>query len=154
MAGFLHGEELAAAYASSDIFVMPSRTETLGLVVLEAMCSSLPVVAVRAGGIPEMIEDGVSGYLFDTTAEAIATIGELLESEDRRRILGDAAREHASHDSWRAATIQLVEQYKLACERQPAAVDEPQTAGSVTLGGRMKKTLKRSTMYAIRRLLP
>lgn len=154
MAGFLHGEELAAAYASSDIFVMPSRTETLGLVVLEAMCSSLPVVAVRAGGIPEMIEDGVSGYLFDTTAEAIATIGELLESEDRRRILGDAAREHASHDSWRAATIQLVEQYKLACERQPAAVDEPQTAGSVTLGGRMKKTLKRSTMHAIRRLLP
>ena len=49
MAGFLHGEELARAYASSDIFVMPSRTETLGLVVLEAMCSNLPVVAVRAG---------------------------------------------------------------------------------------------------------
>ncbi len=154
MAGFLHGEELACAYASSDIFVMPSRTETLGLVVLEAMCAGLPVVAVRAGGIPEMIEDGVSGCLFDTTAEAIARIGELLESGDRRRILGDAAREHASRDSWRAATIQLVEQYKLACESQPTAVDEPDSPGSGTVRGRMKKTLKLSTMYAIRRLLP
>ena len=65
MAGFLHGDELASAYASSDIFVMPSRTETLGLVVLEAMSSGVPVVAARAGGIPEMIEEGVSGYLFD-----------------------------------------------------------------------------------------
>src|SRR6266702_3972646 len=61
MAGFLRGDELAAAYASSDVFVMPSRTETLGLVVLEAMSSGLPVVGARAGGIPEMIVDGVTG---------------------------------------------------------------------------------------------
>ncbi len=55
MAGFLHGEVLAQAYASSDIFIMPSRSETLGLVILEAMSSGLPVVAARAGGIPEMV---------------------------------------------------------------------------------------------------
>jgi glycosyltransferase involved in cell wall biosynthesis len=154
MAGFLHGEELASAYASSDTFVMPSRTETLGLVVLEAMSSGLPVVAVRAGGIPEMIEHGVSGYLFDTPGEAIATIGELLDSKDRRSAIGTEAREHASRDSWKAATIQLVEQYQVACATQPAAVDEADTAERVTIRGRMKSTLKRSTMYAIRRLLP
>ena len=78
MAGSLHGDELASAFASSDIFLMPSRTETLGLVVLEAMSSGLPVVAARAGGIPELIEDGLSGYLFDDEGEAIAAVQQLL----------------------------------------------------------------------------
>lgn len=51
----LQGDELSAAYASADIFVMPSESETLGFVVLEAMASQLPVVAVRAGGIPDIL---------------------------------------------------------------------------------------------------
>ena len=55
--GMLHGEELSAAYASADVFVMPSETETLGFVVMEAMASQIPVVAVRAGGIPDIIND-------------------------------------------------------------------------------------------------
>jgi len=50
--GMLHGDELSAAYASADIFVMPSETETLGFVVMEAMASEVPVVAV---GIPDII---------------------------------------------------------------------------------------------------
>lgn len=59
--GMLQGEELSQAYASGDVFVMPSESETLGLVVLEAMASGLPVVAARAGGIPDIIpEDQVS----------------------------------------------------------------------------------------------
>jgi glycosyltransferase involved in cell wall biosynthesis len=154
MAGFLHNEELASAYASSDIFVMTSRTETLGLVVLEAMSSGLPVVAVRAGGVPEMIEDGVSGYLFDMETEAIATIGELLGSQEKRYAIGRAAREHSSQTSWKAATIQLVEQYRLACATQPAAADTAASLETLTLRGRMNKACKRATMFAIRRLLP
>lgn len=60
--GMLQGDELSQAYASGDVFVMPSESETLGLVVLEAMASGLPVVAARAGGIPDIIpEDQVSG---------------------------------------------------------------------------------------------
>jgi len=53
--GMLHGNELSSAYASADVFVMPSETETLGFVVMEAMASEVPVVAVRAGGIPDII---------------------------------------------------------------------------------------------------
>src|SRR5208283_56777 len=101
MSGFLHGEELAGAYASSDVFVMPSRTETLGLVILEAMSSGLPVVAARAGGIPELIEEGVSGYLFDEECQAVAAIEELLRSPERRELIGKIAREQASHHSWK-----------------------------------------------------
>ncbi|KAF3543901.1 hypothetical protein DY000_02000041, partial [Brassica cretica] len=55
--GMLQGEELSQAYASGDVFVMPSESETLGLVVLEAMASGLPVVAARAGGIPDIIPE-------------------------------------------------------------------------------------------------
>lgn len=61
--GMLHGDDLSAAYASADVFVMPSETETLGFVVMEAMASKLPVVAVRAGGIPDIINDSSVPFL-------------------------------------------------------------------------------------------
>ncbi len=51
----LRGEDLSAAYASADIFMMPSETETLGFVALEAMASGLAVVAVAAGGLTDII---------------------------------------------------------------------------------------------------
>lgn len=51
----MKGEELSQAYASGDVFVMPSESETLGFVVLEAMASRVPVVAVAAGGLTDII---------------------------------------------------------------------------------------------------
>ncbi len=58
----MRGEELSKAYASADIFVMPSETETLGFVVLEAMASGLAVVAVAAGGLTDILtQPGVTG---------------------------------------------------------------------------------------------
>ena len=154
MAGFLHGEELAGAYASSDVFVMPSCTETLGLVILEAMSSGLPVVGARAGGIPELIEEGVSGYLFDEESEAIRAIEELLGSKEKRAAMGQAARTQASNHGWKKATLQLLEHYRTACERQcivPVAALKPADAG---LRFQTNKTLRRTTLFAIRKLLP
>ena len=58
--GQLSGDALSAAFASADCFVMPSDSETLGFVVLEAMASGVPVVGARAGGIPGLIQDGES----------------------------------------------------------------------------------------------
>jgi sulfoquinovosyltransferase len=63
--GMMHGDALSQAYASADVFVMPSETETLGFVVMEAMASGLPVVAVAAGGITDIItRDGEIGFLY------------------------------------------------------------------------------------------
>lgn len=152
MAGFLRGEELAAAFASGDVFVMPSRTETLGLVVLEAMSAGLPVVGARAGGVPEMIVDGVTGALFDTEAQAVEAIRSLLQCPDKRRSTGLAARDHATEHSWKAATVRLLEHYRNACTTQNVAPDTgPAPAG---LRPRLRRAAKRTTMYAIRKLLP
>ena len=61
--GTLKGQDLARAYASADVFVHSSITETFGLVVLEAMASGLPVVARNVGGPKDIVHDGESGFL-------------------------------------------------------------------------------------------
>ena len=154
MTGFLHGQELASAYASSDVFVMPSRTETLGLVVLEAMSSGLPVVAARAGGIPDIIQDGLNGYLFDEEAQAIEALRKLLQSKETRCMIGKIARERASNFSWKAATIQLVEHYKKACATQHISPFSAEIPAHPGWRFRTRKTILRATMFTIRKLLP
>ncbi len=75
--GWLHGEALAAAYASADLFLFASATDTFGQVVLEAQASGLPVIAVDAGGPRSLVRDGVSGLLRPPEADALA--GAVLE---------------------------------------------------------------------------
>lgn len=114
--GFLRGEALARAYASADVFVMPSTTETLGFVVLEAMASGCPVVAARAGGIPDLVEHGESARLYDPAdpEDAIRQVGKLLASPGRRRFLALTARKRAEEASWTAETKKLVLEYRKA----------------------------------------
>lgn len=112
--GYLTGKELGSAFASADAFVFPSRTETLGLVLLEAMAAGCPVVAARSGGIPDIVTDGVNGYLFDPADEqgAIAATQRLLERQDERETLRQNARSEAERWSWAAATRQLQNYYR------------------------------------------
>jgi len=112
--GYLQGMELASAYASADAFVFPSRTETLGLVLLEAMAAGCPVVAANSGGIPDIVTDGVNGYLFapNDPEGAIAATERLLAAGNERESLRAEARREAERWSWSAATAQLEEFYR------------------------------------------
>lgn len=113
--GYLAGEELGAAYASADAFIFPSRTETLGLVLLEAMAAGCPVVAADAGGIPDIVTNGVNGFMFDPTDErgAIAATQKLLGMRAERELLRRNARVEAERWGWEASTRQL-ERYYIA----------------------------------------
>ncbi|KAK6152512.1 hypothetical protein DH2020_015147 [Rehmannia glutinosa] len=104
--GMLQGEELSQAYASGDVFIMPSESETLGLVVLEAMSSGLPVVAARAGGIPDIIPDdheGKTGYLFSPgdLDDCLSKLKPLLNDRELRETIGKAARVEMEKYDWR-----------------------------------------------------
>ncbi|MEB3355457.1 MAG: glycosyltransferase family 1 protein [Synechococcales bacterium] len=107
--GYLTGLDLATAFASADAFIFPSRTETLGLVLLEAMAAGCPVVAARSGGITDIVEDGVNGYLFDPTDDqgAIAATQRLLANATERELIRQNARLEAERWGWEAATRQL-----------------------------------------------
>jgi glycosyltransferase involved in cell wall biosynthesis len=112
--GYLKGQELASAYASADAFIFPSRTETLGLVLLEAMAAGTPVVAARSGGIPDIVTDGVNGYLFDPTDEAGAldATKRLFGNPQERESLRQSARREAERWGWAAASGQLRRYYQ------------------------------------------
>lgn len=87
--------ELQTLYQGCDLFVAPSLYESFGLVYLEAMNYAKPVIGCRAGGVPEVIDDGVTGLLVEPEApENLAdAIVELLSSPERLRRMGLAARE-------------------------------------------------------------
>ena len=116
--GYLAGEELASAYASGDAFLFPSSTETLGLVLLEAMAAGCPVVGANKGGIPDIITDGINGCLYDPdgdnngTESLILATEKLLGDKSERQEMRNAAREEAERWGWPAATEQLRKFYQ------------------------------------------
>ncbi|KAL3826087.1 hypothetical protein ACJIZ3_022116 [Penstemon smallii] len=110
--GMLQGDELSQAYASGDVFIMPSESETLGLVVLEAMSSGLPVVAARAGGIPDIIPEdhqGITGYLYTPgdLDDCLRKLKPLLRDRELRETIGKAARVETEKYDWKAATKKI-----------------------------------------------
>ena len=116
--GYLGGEELAGAYASADAFLFPSSTETLGLVLLEAMAAGCPVVAARRGGIPDIVTDGLNGCLYepdgldDGARSFTAASQRLLGNLEQRNQLRLEARREAERWGWAGATAQLRQYYQ------------------------------------------
>jgi len=116
--GYLGGEELAGAYASADAFLFPSSTETLGLVLLEAMAAGCPVVAARRGGIPDIVTDGLNGCLYepdgidDGASSFTAACQRLLGNLEQRNQLRLEARKEAERWGWAGATAQLRRYYQ------------------------------------------
>ncbi len=112
--GYKSGEDLADHYAACDLFVFASKTETFGNVVLEALASGLPVVAVRSGGPGEIIRQGETGLLIDPVAPAdqfAKALVHLIDDTDGRRRMAVSAREYAQTQSWDAIMLELRERY-------------------------------------------
>ena len=116
--GYLRGERLSRAYASADIFVFPSRLETFGLVVVEAMAAGLPVVASRVGGVGDIVRDGLNGYTFESgdTAALLEGVRKIASSGDKRRWMGEQARAYAASQSWEAIMDEVIAIYKALIE--------------------------------------
>ncbi len=112
--GYLHGAELASAYASADVFVYASETETMGNVILEAMASGLPVVAANAGGVPSLLQHGVDGFLFapGDADEAASFVKEVLFTPDCHTRVSVAARESAKGCTWMHAADVVRSHYR------------------------------------------
>jgi glycosyltransferase involved in cell wall biosynthesis len=114
LTGPMSGIELAAAFASADVFTFPSTTDTLGLVLLEAMASGLPVVAARTPGAEELISRAPAGSLFQLgdREELTAAVDLWLESPVDPHALAAAARDQIG--GWRRSTDDLLIQYQRA----------------------------------------
>ena len=112
-AGFLTGDNLGRGVASMDIFFNPSVTETFGNVTTEAMAAGVPVVAARATGAVDLVEDGRTGFLVPPRdiagyADAIALI---VADPDLRRAMGAAGRTKAAGFRWETANRAVLDAY-------------------------------------------
>jgi glycosyltransferase involved in cell wall biosynthesis len=121
--GWLEGEELARAYASADLFLFCSSTDTYGQVVLEAGASGLPTVAVGQGGPAALIENRHTGILCRPDADHLAgAVLQLASSPVLRARLGEAAVRHAAGRSWERALEQLAAGYRRTLDGHAAAL--------------------------------
>jgi glycosyltransferase involved in cell wall biosynthesis len=113
--GWLEGEDLARAYASADMFLFCSETDTFGQVLLEAQASGLPVVAVRAGGPAELIHDGETGLLRRANAlELAGALVDLAVDPRRREWLARGGLDAVANRTWASALSQLALGYSTA----------------------------------------
>ncbi len=111
--GFVDRDSLARLYASADLCVLPSRTETCGLVALEAMASGLPVIAADAGGLRESVLHEVNGLLVrpDDARGFSQAIVALVGDAVRRHALGTGARQTAERRDVKHEDQELLRQY-------------------------------------------
>ena len=98
--GVLSGEALAAAYASMDVFVFPSRTDTYGNVVLEALASGVPAIVTDQGGPQFLVRPGETGFIARTPDDFVAHIRNLADRPQQLQVMSEAARDYALGASW------------------------------------------------------
>ena len=103
--------DMSRVLSIADILLLPSELESFGLVALEAMACEVPVIATRVGGIPEVVRDGIDGFLYDVGDVTSMAQGclRILEDPRLRSTIGEAAREHAHRDY---CSSKIVAQYE------------------------------------------
>jgi glycosyltransferase involved in cell wall biosynthesis len=112
--GFQYGVDLARWYASADLFVFPSTTETFGNVIQEAFASGLPVVGVRQGGVGDLVVPGRNGFLAEPNSplDFAQNVLALLKHDDVRQELGKRARYSVAQNTWDAVNLRLLASYE------------------------------------------
>jgi glycosyltransferase involved in cell wall biosynthesis len=112
--GHLRDLELSRWYASSDIFVFPSTTETFGLVVQEALASGLPVVGANKRGTADLVKDGVNGFLAgpNNPEDFARKVRLLLEDKTLRKRMSKRAPRGLRKDSWTQVNRGLLRSYR------------------------------------------
>jgi phosphatidylinositol alpha 1,6-mannosyltransferase len=112
-AGHQEGEALGRWYASGDVFVFPSTTETFGNVVLEAMASGLPAVVVDRGGPPDLVDEGVTGFIAPPNEPAALAerVRRLLRDRELRARMGAVAVAAAADRDWSVINGRLLDSY-------------------------------------------
>ncbi|MFB5191545.1 glycosyltransferase family 4 protein [Alicyclobacillus fastidiosus] len=116
--GYMHGAELAEAYASADAFLFPSTTETLGLVLFEAMATGLPVLAADSPPTREVLENGRAGFIFDSSSDAsmIELVRQLVTDSERRNQIRERGLQIAKTLDWAGPSQQLLQHYETVCK--------------------------------------
>ena len=117
--GTLGDEELAPLYASADLFVFPSRTDTLGQVVMEAQASGLPCLVSADGGPKESIEDGRTGIVISDSDPGrwAGVVAELLDDPDRRMRMGELAAQRGAKATLSRTFAGFWDAHLAACEQ-------------------------------------
>ncbi|HTR81710.1 MAG TPA: glycosyltransferase family 1 protein [Bacteroidota bacterium] len=112
--GYQSGKPLAESFASSDIFVFPSTTETFGLVTLEAMASGLAPVAAKVGGAVEIIQEGRSGLFAEplNSSDLAKKVEWFLDNPNHRKIIAEHALARAQEYRWESVLDKLFESYR------------------------------------------
>jgi len=113
--GYMHGDDLAAAFASSDAFFFPGPNETFGQVVQEAMASGLPCVVTNLGSVKELVDEGLTGYIVEHRVEAFTHAARTLQyNREHLRQMTQHARAIAETRPWWAIMEQLEDYYREA----------------------------------------
>ena len=118
--GVIEGDLLTRIYATADLFVFPSHTETFGNVVLESLASGTPVVTVNSGGVKDIVNNGLTGYLCTPNdpvdfSNAITT---LLKQDRTRYIMGENGRRYALSYDWDEIFKNLLKDYKIVLNNE------------------------------------
>jgi glycosyltransferase involved in cell wall biosynthesis len=127
--GWLEGDDLARAYASADIFLFASRTDTFGQVLLEAQASGLAVVAVGEGGPTSIVTDGATGRLCRPDASALAAaVNELAVQPLQRERLARTALDAVAQRTWERSLQRLADGYRRALDPVDVVTDARRAA--------------------------
>ena len=118
--GYVEGEPLRELYKNSDVFILPTREDCFGLVILEAMCASLPVISSKyADGARDLVIEGENGYIVDPEdTESFAEAIERIFTEGRLEQMGSASYKKAQEFSFEEVSKGCIEALRHVLEKR------------------------------------